>query len=187
VTRRAERSAASALRSSFEASSSIKISEPFAYIGRVAQQTRRAASEQGLGVRMKAAKWWLRIIGTLYLLEGIGLTAMALADPAGFAALWAVAPVGSIEALGVRAALIGGLPGVLTWVLLGALMWIYSGAPARARVLIVVVAAWELLVWIPVDAISSLQIFDTGRVVLSAIHLVIGVSGIVILRRLPAG
>jgi hypothetical protein len=135
---------------------------------------------------MKAAKWWFRVVGTLYLLYGVGLTAMALLDPARFAATWAVAPVGSIEALGVRAALIGGLPGVLTWVLLGALLWIYSGAPARARMLIVVVAAWELLVWIPVDVISTTQVLDTGRMVLSAIHLIIGVSGILILRRLPA-
>jgi hypothetical protein len=97
-----------------------------------------------------------------------------------------VAPVGSIDELGVRAALIGGLPGVLTWVLLGAAMWIYSRAPARARVLIIIVAAWELLVWIPVDIVSTLHVFDVGRLVLSAIHVVIGVSGILIVRRLPA-
>ena len=136
---------------------------------------------------MKAAKWWLRIVGTLYLLEGLGLTTMALFNPAQFAATWAVAPADSIDVLGVRAALIGGLPGVMTWVLFGAMMWIYSGAPARARLLIVIVAAWELLVWIPVDAVSSLQVFVVGRIVLSAIHAVIGISGIVILRRLPAG
>jgi hypothetical protein len=111
---------------------------------------------------------------------------MALFAPDQFAATWAVAPVGSIDALGVRAALIGGLPGVLTWVLLGAMMWIYSRAPARARVLIIVVAAWELLVWIPVDAVSTLQVFDTGRIVLSTIHAAIGITGILILRRLRA-
>lgn len=135
---------------------------------------------------MTAAKWWLRIVGSLYLLEGGGLTLMALFAPDQFAATTAVAPVGSIDALGVRAALIGGLPGVLTWVLLGAMMWIYSRAPARARVLIIIVAAWELLVWIPVDVVSTLQVFDVGRVVLSTIHAVIGISGILILRRLRA-
>jgi hypothetical protein len=135
---------------------------------------------------MTAAKWWQRIVGSLYLLEGVGLTAMALFDPNRFAATWAMAPAGSVDALGVRAALIGGLPGVLTWVLLGALLWIYSRAPQRARVLIVVVAAWELLVWIPVDAVTSQQDFEPGRFVLSAIHAVIGVTGILILRRLPA-
>jgi hypothetical protein len=133
---------------------------------------------------MTAAKWWFRIVGTLYLLEGIGLTAMALLAPDQFAATWAVAPVGSIDALGVRAALIGGLPTVLTWVLLGALLWIYSRAPAQARVLIIVVAAWELLVWIPVDAVSTLQIFDAGRIALSTIHAVIGISGLLVLRAL---
>jgi hypothetical protein len=132
---------------------------------------------------MTGAKWWLRIVGSLYLLEGVGLTAMALLAPDQFAATWAAAPVGSIDELGVRAALIGGLPGVLTWVLLGAMAWIYSRAPARARVLIVVIAAWELLVWIPVDVVSTLQVFDVGRVVLTTIHAVIGISGIVILRR----
>ncbi|HET7132713.1 MAG TPA: hypothetical protein VFJ95_10720, partial [Gammaproteobacteria bacterium] len=93
---------------------------------------------------MTAAKWWLRIVGSLYLLEGIGLTAMALLDPNRFAATWAVAPIGSVDALGVRATLVAGLPTVLTWVLLGALLWIYSRAPARARLLVIVVAAWEL-------------------------------------------
>jgi hypothetical protein len=133
---------------------------------------------------MTGAKWWLRIVGSLYLLEGGGLTLMALFAPDQFAATWAVAPVGSIDALGVRAALIGGLPGVMTWVLLGAMMWIYSGAPGRARVLIILVAAWELLVWIPVDAVSTLQVFDSGRIALSTIHAVIGITGILILRRL---
>ena len=134
---------------------------------------------------MTAAKWWLRIVGTLYLLEGGGLTLMGLSSPEQFAATWAVAPVGSVNDIGVRAALIGGLPGVLTWVLLGAMAWIYSRTPARGRVLIIVIAAWELLVWIPVDAVSTLHVFDTGRIVLSSIHAVIGISGIVILRRLP--
>ena len=135
---------------------------------------------------MSAAKWWFRIVGSLYLLEGVGLTLMALFAPDRFAAMWAVAPVDSIDALGERAALIGGLPGVLTWVLLGAMLWIYSRAPARARVLIIVVAAWELLVWIPVDTVSTLQVFDVGRIVLSTIHATIGITGILILRRLRA-
>jgi hypothetical protein len=135
---------------------------------------------------MTAAKWWLRIVGSFYLLEGVGLTAMALLDPNRFAATWAVADVGSIDALGVRAALIGGLPGVMTWVLLGAMLWIYSREPARARVLVIVVAAWELLVWIPTDVVSTFQVFDPGRIVLSAIHAVIGITGILVLRRLPA-
>lgn len=135
---------------------------------------------------MTAAKWWQRIVGSLYLLEGVGLTLMALFAADQFAATWAVAPVGSVDALGVRAALIAGLPAAMTWVLLGALLWIYSRAPERARVLIVVVAAWELLVWIPVDVVSTLQVFDSGRLVLSAIHAAIGITGILVLRRLPA-
>jgi hypothetical protein len=51
--------------------------------------------------------------------------------------------------------------------------------------LIVFVAAWEILVWIPVDVVSTLQVFDAGRIVLSAIHAAIGITGILVLRRLP--
>ena len=29
---------------------------------------------------MNALKWWFRIVGTLYLFEGVGLTLMAYAD-----------------------------------------------------------------------------------------------------------
>ena len=36
-------------------------------------------------------KWWLRIVGSLYLLEGLGIAAQAFFDPAGFAAIWASA------------------------------------------------------------------------------------------------
>jgi hypothetical protein len=75
---------------------------------------------------------------------------------------------------------------VLTWVLLGALLWIYARAPAQARVLIIVVAAWELLVWIPVVAVSTLQVFDPGRIALSTIHAAIGITGILVLRGLRA-
>ena len=38
---------------------------------------------------MGALKWWLRIVGTLYVLEGGGVTALALADRAEFGAMWA--------------------------------------------------------------------------------------------------
>jgi hypothetical protein len=74
----------------------------------------------------------------------------------------------------------------MTWVLLGVMAWIYSGAPSRGRVLIILIIAWELLVWIPVDVVSTLHVFDTGRIVLTTIHAAIGISGLVILRRLPA-
>ena len=106
--------------------------QDIAYIGRRDIASRRGPPRHGRlsgDDQMTAAKWWLRVVGTLYLLEGGGLTLMALLAPEQFAATWAVAPVGSIDALGVRAALIGGLPGVLTWALLGAMAWIYSGAP----------------------------------------------------------
>ncbi len=136
---------------------------------------------------MKALKWWLRIVGSLYLIEGIGVTAQALFVPAEFAALWASVPADTLDAVAVRGMLVAGMPGVLTWVLLGAMMWIFSGAAdARARMLVIVVVAWELLVWAPLDLIGLLNGFEVGRVVaLIAIHAVIGVSGILVLRRAP--
>jgi hypothetical protein len=133
---------------------------------------------------MNALKWWLRIVGTLYVLEGGGITAMALLDPARFAGLWASAPPEALDEIAVRGTRIAGLPGVMTWLLLGVLMWIYSRVPAQARVLVIVVAAWELLVWLPVDIVASSNGFVLVRAVsLFAIHVAIGLSGILLLRR----
>jgi hypothetical protein len=135
------------------------------------------------GRRMKPLKWWLRIVGSLYVLEGGGLSAQALLAPKSFAAIWASAPEGSLDELAVRGALIAGLPGVLTWVLLGVMMWVYSRAPASARVLVITVIAWELLVWLPVDLLASFHGFAVPRTVtLMAIHVAIGLSGILTLR-----
>jgi len=37
---------------------------------------------------MKPIRWWLRIVGALYVLEGTGLSAMALFAPESFAEVW---------------------------------------------------------------------------------------------------
>jgi hypothetical protein len=133
---------------------------------------------------MKPLTWWLRIVGALYLVEGIGLSLAALFDPDAFAAMWASAPAGTLDAIAVRGIRIAGLPGVLTWGLLGVMMWIFSRIPARADVLIVVVAAWELAVWLPVDLVALFNGFAASRALtLGAIHVIIGVSGIMVLRR----
>jgi hypothetical protein len=135
---------------------------------------------------MTALKWWLRIVGGLYLLEGVGLTAQAYFVPDAFAAIWASTPVGALDAISVRGLLVAGLPAVLTWVLLGSLMWIYSRVPAKARLLVIVVAAWELLVWAPTDIVGLFNGFEVPRAVtLIAIHALIGISGILVLRRAP--
>jgi hypothetical protein len=136
---------------------------------------------------MQSLKWWLRIVGALYLVEGVGVTLMAAFAPDQFAAMWASAPVGSLDEVAVRGTLVAGLPGVLTWVLLGGMMWIFSRAPARARVLVITVVAWELLVWLPADLVGFLNGFAPGRAAgLMAVHAVIGLSGIVVLRRARA-
>jgi hypothetical protein len=133
---------------------------------------------------MKQLKWWLLIVGVLYLLEGGGLTLMALTAPDKFAALWASAPEGSLDEIAVRGMRIAGLPGVLTWVLLGVMMLFFSRRPGRASTLVITVAAWELLVWLPSDLVASLNGFEGPRAAaLMAVHIVIGVSGILLLRR----
>ena len=132
---------------------------------------------------MRPLRWWLRIVGALYLLEGIGLSLAALLDPGAFAAIWASAPAGALDAIAIRGIRTAGLPGVLTWVLLGVMMWIYSRFPGRAGVLVVVVAAWERAVWLPVDLAALLNGFAVSRaLMLGAIHIVIGVSGLLVLR-----
>jgi hypothetical protein len=135
---------------------------------------------------MAGLKWWLRIVGALYLLEGLGLTAAAVFDRAQFAAIWASTEPGVLDAVAVRGTLMAGLPGVLTWVLLGAMLLIYSRAPAKARVLVIVVVAWELLVWAPLDMAGMFNGFEVPRALtLLAIHAAIGISGIVVLRGAP--
>lgn len=135
---------------------------------------------------MTSLKWWMRIVGALYLMEGGGLSLMALFATDEFAAMWASAPVASLDEVAVRGTLIAGLPGVLTWVLLGIMLLIFSRVPARARVLVVTVVAWELLVWVPSDLIGFFNGFAVGRVVgLITVHAVIGVSGMLVLRQAP--
>lgn len=133
---------------------------------------------------MTALKWWLRIVGSLYLLEGLGLTAAALFAPAEYGAIWASTAAGALDPLAVRGILLAGMPGTLTWVLLGALLWGYSLAPAKAGTLVVVVSLWELLVWTPTDILSVFNGFEAGRAAtLIAIHVAIGASGLALLRR----
>ena len=105
-----------------------------------------------------------------------------------FAEVWSSAPAGTLDEVAVRGMRIAGLPGVLTWALLGAMMLIFSRWPTRAGVLVTIVAAWELLVWLPVDLLASFNGFEVARAVtLMTIHVVIGVSGIVLLRRATKG
>jgi hypothetical protein len=135
---------------------------------------------------MNLLKWWMRIVGALYLLEGGGLSLMALFVPGEFAAMWASVPAGSLSEFAVRGTLIAGLPGVLTWVLLGGLLWFYSRVPAQARVLVITVVAWELCVWLPLDLIGLFNGFELARVAsLVTIHAVIGASGMLALRLQP--
>jgi uncharacterized membrane protein (GlpM family) len=133
---------------------------------------------------MQALRWWMRIVGALYLMEGIGLALMATFAAGEFAAMWATATPGSLDAIAVRGTLVAGLPGVLTWVLFGALLWLFSRQLERARTLAIIVVAWELLVWLPLDLIAFMNGFAAERAAsLIAVHLIIGVTGILALRQ----
>ena len=135
---------------------------------------------------MKLARWWMRVVGAFYLMEGIGLTLMASLAPNEFAEMWATAAPGSLDDIAVRGTLIAGLPGVLTWVLFGSTLWFLSRVPERSRLLIVLVVAWELFIWLPLDLLGLLNGFSGERALgLIAFHLVVGVSGIFALRSLP--
>jgi hypothetical protein len=136
---------------------------------------------------MVALKWWLRIVGVFYVLMGGGLTAQALLDRTGFAATWASTEASALDELAIRGAQIAGLPGVMTWALLGVLMLLFSRTPEKARVLVIVVALWELFVWIPSDIVGSFYGFTIPRTAsLIAVHIVIGLSGLLLLRRAKA-
>lgn len=137
---------------------------------------------------MKALKWWMRIVGGLYLMEGVGLTLMATFATSQFAEMWATAEPGSLSAVATRGTLVAGMPGVLTWVLFGALLWLWSSGGERARTLALVVVAWELAVWLPLDVIGFFNGFEAGRAAaLIVVHLAIGISGILALRRARTG
>jgi hypothetical protein len=65
-------------------------------------------------------------------------------------------------------------------------MWFYSRTPAKARLLVIVVATWELLVWAPTDIIGLLNGFELPRAVtLITIHALIGITGLLVLRGAP--
>jgi hypothetical protein len=104
---------------------------------------------------VKPLTWWLRIVGCLYLLEGGGLSLAALSSRDSFAAIWASTAAGSLDEVAVRGVLLAGLPGVLTCVLFGILMLVFSRVPSRAGVLVTIVAAFELFVWLPIDLLSA--------------------------------
>jgi hypothetical protein len=82
---------------------------------------------------MQPMKWWMMIVGALYLMEGIGLAALATLAPDEFAAIWATAAPGSLDSIAVRGILVAGLPGVLTWVMLGSMLCAWAQVRARSR------------------------------------------------------
>jgi hypothetical protein len=133
---------------------------------------------------MKGLKWWLWVVGILYVLEGGGLTLRWFADPEGMAAMWtATQETGVLDSIAVQAVLIPTLFVTLSWVVLGVLMLYFTRAPARAGVLVLVVIALELFAWMPLDTVTLSYGWSPARSIsLLVVHLAIAVTGILALR-----
>jgi hypothetical protein len=133
---------------------------------------------------MKGLKWWLWVVGVLYVLEGGALTLRWFADPEGMAAMWtATQETGVLDSIAMQAVLIPTLFVTLSWVVLGVLMLYFTRAPARAGLLVVVVVALELFAWIPLDTVTLSYGWSPARSVsLIVVHLAIAITGILALR-----
>ena len=138
---------------------------------------------------MRGLKWWLWIVGILYVLEGGGLTLLRVFDPAGAAAIWtASGEPGQLDTLAMQAVLVPALFVSLSWLLLGVLMLSFARTPERGRSLVAAIVALELFAWIPLDAMALTYGWSVPRgVILLVIHFAIGVSGILALRASRAG
>jgi hypothetical protein len=133
---------------------------------------------------MKGLKWWLWVVGILYLLEGGLLTLRRFLDPEGMAAMWtATLETGLLDPIAVQAVLVPTLFVTLYWFVLGVLMLYSTRAPARAGTLVIVVAALELFAWLPLDATTLTQGWSATRSLpLIVVHLLIAGTGILALR-----
>ena len=133
---------------------------------------------------MRGLKWWLWIVGILYVLEGGGLTLMRIFDPDLAAAVWTASQeTGQLDALATQAVLVPSLFVTLSWLVLGVLMLSFIRTPERGRSLVVAVVALELFAWIPLDSLALSYGWSVPRgVSLLVIHLAIGIGGILALR-----
>ena len=121
---------------------------------------------------MNKVKWWLRIVGGLYLLLGIVIILGVIIEPEENATFWGPNVTTS------------GLAVVFALVVLGILMLSSSRNPENALSLVKIVALLELFAWIPCDAIlvaNGLPVI--GGVVYICIHLIIGLSGLAIIKK----
>lgn len=139
---------------------------------------------------MRGLKWWLWIVGILYVLEGGGLTLLRVVDPDRAAAVWTasqeVGQLGSLVA--TQAVLVPSLFVTLSWLVLGVLMLWFTRAPGGARSLVAAVVALELFAWIPLDSMALSYGWSVPRgVSLLVIHLAIGIGGILALRASSGG
>jgi hypothetical protein len=130
--------------------------------------------------------WWLRIVGALYLLLGVmGLLYVLLSPQASAASM--VPPSYSADEVTVRALNNQFLPTVLGWLVLGVMMLYGSREPARARILVLLVALLELFVWVTSDIVWLVNgLPAVAGIPFLVLHTIIGVTGIVFLRQTAA-
>jgi len=132
---------------------------------------------------MKKLTWWLWIAGALYLLLGVSNVIYMIIDPSFVAA--GMVPVSyTSDAVTITSLVHTWLPSSLSFAVLGVLMFYYARQPIQARLLVLIVALLELLVWVPYDVVW----FAVGLPVAPAIpfmlaHLILGVTGILFLRQ----
>jgi hypothetical protein len=139
---------------------------------------------------VRGLKWWLWIVGILYVLEGGGLTLLRVVDPDQAAAVWTASQeVGQLGSLiATQAVLVPSLFVTLSWLVLGVLMLSFTRTPERGRSLVLAVVALELFAWIPLDALALSYGWSVPRgVTLLVIHLAIGIGGILALRASGGG
>lgn len=124
---------------------------------------------------MDKVKWWLRIVGVLYLLYSIKVFEGLINNPEANPTFWGP----SISA--------SGLASVLIWLVLAILMFLSSRNPINASSLVKTIALLELFAWIPCDVIFLANGAPViGGIVLICIHFIVGLSGLVFVKNGPA-
>lgn len=134
---------------------------------------------------MNKLKWWLRVVGTFYLLIGAADLYGTLFNPQ----FW----VTSTDELAIKALSHIGLAASAGTLILAVTMLIASRDPLRAEIFIWYAIALEFFQWIFFNALTLAQgvVLHEAPASIAAVilvvHLLFGVTGIAFLRQAKAG
>ncbi|MEW6406220.1 MAG: hypothetical protein AB1649_30915 [Chloroflexota bacterium] len=133
---------------------------------------------------MNKLKWWLWIVGGFYLLLGLAGLGYFLFAPDGYAESYAATlPLAyRDDPLAVTAVIDRDFFVTFEWIVLGALMFVASRDPSRARFFIGAMVALEFFQYIVVDVIWMIRGYP-NMVPYLILHLIFGVTGFVFLRQ----